>query len=193
MIETDCKKLETERQIAESVAEGDAKAIRELYDRTVGYMTSVATRYLGSSDDVSDVLQESYIYIISSISKFEYRGEGSLKAWMSRIVANKSVDHLKAAAKHEKMFVAQDPPDLPYDDCDADFDDVPIDAIHCMIQSLPVGYRTVFNLYVFEGCSHSEIAKRLGIKERTSSSQLLRAKRLLAQQITEYKQLINHL
>ena len=171
--------METEQEIAQSVAAGDAKAIKELYDHTVGYMTSVATRYLGDSDDVCDVLQDAYVYLISHIGTFEYRGEGSLRAWMSRIVANKAIDHLKAMAKHERLFVAQDPPDLPDDDC--------------MIQSLPPGYRMVFNLFVFEGCSHSEIAKRLGIKERTSASQLLRAKRLLAKQITEYKQLTYHL
>ena len=85
MIERNRKKLETEQEIAQSVAAGDAKAIKELYDRTVGYMTSVATRYLGESDYVSDVLQDAYIYIISYIGKFEYRGEGSLQAWMSRI------------------------------------------------------------------------------------------------------------
>ena len=67
MIERNRKKLETEQEIAQSVAAGDAKAIKELYDRTVGYMTSVATRYLGESDYVSDVLQDAYIYIISAL------------------------------------------------------------------------------------------------------------------------------
>ena len=123
MIERNRKKLETEQEIAQSVAAGDAKAIKELYDHTVGYMTSVATRYLGDSDDVCDVLQDAYVYLISHIGTFEYRGEGSLRAWMSRIVANKAIDHLKAMAKHERLFVAQDPPDLPDDDCDADQED----------------------------------------------------------------------
>ena len=110
MIERNRKKLETEQEIAQSVAAGDAKAIKELYDHTVGYMTSVATRYLGDNDDVCDVLQDAYVYLISHIGTFEYRGEGSLRAWMSRIVANKAIDHLKAMAKHERLFVAQDPP-----------------------------------------------------------------------------------
>ena len=83
MIERNRKKLKTEQEIAQSVAAGDAKAIKELYDHTVGYMTSVATRYLGDSDDVCDVLQDAYVYLISHIGTFEYRGEGSLRAWMS--------------------------------------------------------------------------------------------------------------
>ena len=179
--------MKTEQEIAQSVAAGDAKAIKELYDHTVGYMTSVATRYLGDCDDVCDVLQDAYVYLISHIGTFVYRGEGSLRAWMSRIVANKAIDHLKAMAKHERLFVAQDPPDLPDDDCDADFDDVPIDAIHCMIQSLPPGYRMVFNLYVIEGKTHKEISRILGIKEDSSASQLHRAKAILAKKITEYR------
>ena len=58
--------------------------------------------------------------------------------------------------------------------------------IQQMIKSLPTGYRTVFNLYVFENKSHSEIAHLLGIKEKTSSSQFSRAKNLLASMIRQY-------
>ena len=66
------------------------------------------------------------------------------------------------------------------------FSDIPPDVIQQMIKSLPTGYRTVFNLYVFENKSHSEIARLLGIKEGSSSSQFSRARSLLARMVREY-------
>jgi RNA polymerase sigma-70 factor (ECF subfamily) len=53
-----------------------------------------------------------------------------------------------------------------------------------MIQELPDGYRTVFNLYVIDGFSHKEIAEKMGINEGTSKSQLARAKKILRDKIT---------
>ena len=73
------------------------------------------------------------------------------------------------------------------EDVEPEVEDVPIDVIHRFIRELPPGYRTIFNLYVFEEQSHREIAQRLGISESTSASQLHRAKAILAQKIKEYK------
>jgi RNA polymerase sigma-70 factor (ECF subfamily) len=76
-------------------------------------------------------------------------------------------------------------PDIPEDD-DPPISDVPPDVIHSMVSQLPTGYRMVFNLYVFENKSHREIASLLGIKEKSSASQLCRAKNLLAKMIRQY-------
>lgn len=174
-----------EQELAQRVAHSDAAAIRELYGQTVGYMTSVCSRYVVDSDSVADVLQESYMCIFSTIDKFTYRGEGSLMAWIRRIVVNKSVDWVKREISHSEVEMRQDIPDVADDDVSAD--SVPIDVIHHFISQLPPGYRTIFNMYVLDGISHKEIASRLNIKESTSASQLLRAKALLAKAITEYK------
>ena len=79
--------------------------------------------------------------------------------------------------------------DLPEisDEDETDFEEIPASAILEMIQALPPGYRTVFNLYVFEEKSHKEIASILNITENTSASQLHRAKNILARQINEYR------
>jgi RNA polymerase sigma-70 factor (ECF subfamily) len=76
-------------------------------------------------------------------------------------------------------------PDVPEED-DPPISDVPPDVIHSMVSQLPTGYRMVFNLYVFENKSHREIASLLGIKEKSSASQLSRAKNLLAKMIRQY-------
>ncbi len=165
------------------VKEGKHSAMRELYDRHIRYLTAVAARYVGD-DALHDVLQESFIKIYTSIGRFEYRGAGSLRAWLSRIVVNTALDSLDKEMKfstqplHENIPQEEEPPT----------DDIEIEVIHRLIRSLPTGYRTIFNLYVFEEQSHREIASRLGITESTSASQLHRAKAILAQKIKEYKQ-----
>ena len=107
---------------------------------------------------------------------------------MARIVVNESLTFLK---KNERFDFVQNEWDLPdvtnEEDQTPDTDDIPAHVIQEMIRQLPAGYRTVFNLYVFENKSHKEIASTLNIKENTSASQLHKAKKSLAEKINEYK------
>lgn len=120
-----------------------------------------------------------------SIDSFEYRGNGSLKAWITRIVVNESLKHIKQNPDF-KMVADVEIPDVPNEE-EPDLNEVSQVTIMKMIRSLPDGYRTVFNLYVFENKSHKEIAVLLGIAENSSASQFHRAKAMLAQKIKEYK------
>ena len=83
------------------------------------------------------------------------------------------------------MLLDKDVAEEPEDE-DPPIEEIPPDEIQRMVSQLPTGYRTVFNLYVFENKSHQEIASLLGIKERSSASQLCRAKNLLAKMIRDY-------
>ena len=179
-----------EATLQEQIRHGDKKAMKELYCHYSGYLNAVCSRYIACDEDVRDVLQESFIKIFSSIDKFCYKGDGSLKAWMSKIAVNESLTLLN---KKEKLAIVQYGSDIPDtiddndDDEGPDTGDSPVRAIQAMIRKLPTGYRTVFNLYVFEGKSHKEIAEMLNLKESSSASQLHRAKALLAKMIQEYK------
>ncbi len=179
-----------ETTLLEQIRHGDKKAMKELYCHYSGYLNAVCSRYIACDEDVRDVLQESFIKIFSSIDKFCYKGDGSLKAWMSKIAVNESLTLLN---KKEKLAIVQYGSDIPDtiddndDDEGPDTGDIPVRAIQTMIRKLPTGYRTVFNLYVFEGKSHKEIAEMLNLKESSSASQLHRAKALLAKMIQEYK------
>ncbi len=179
-----------EATLLEQIRHGDKKAMKELYCHYSGYLNAVCSRYIACDEDVRDVLQESFIKIFSSIDKFCYKGDGSLKAWMSKIAVNESLTLLN---KKEKLAIVQYESDIPDtiddndDDEGPDTGDIPVRAIQAMIRKLPTGYRTVFNLYVFEGKSHKEIAEMLNLKESSSASQLHRAKALLAKMIQEYK------
>ena len=98
-------------------------------------------------------------------------------------MVNVALDHLRHSAKTSPFTQYED---IAQEE-EPEVEDVPIEIIHRFIRELPPGYRTIFNLYVFEEQSHHEIAQRLGISESTSASQLHRAKAILAQKIKEYK------
>ena len=173
----------SEKELARLVGNGDPRGQRELYDRYAGILTAVASRYLADGDLVKDVLQDAFIRIFERFGSFRYRGEGSLRAWMSRVVANGA---LQALRKEGRLLPVREIPDIPQDE-DPNVDGVPMDVLQGMISRLPDGYRTVFNLFVFEQLKHKEIASLLGIKENSSASQFLRAKALLAKEIKEYR------
>jgi RNA polymerase sigma-70 factor (ECF subfamily) len=120
------------------------------------------------------------IRIFTHIADFKYKKQGSLKTWASKIIANEALRFLRK--QQELMEQAIDQTDVPEED-DPPIEDIPPEVIQEMIRQLPTGYRTVFNLYVFEDKTHEEIARLLGISINTSSSQLCRAKNLLAKMI----------
>ena len=173
----------SERELVRLVGDGDPRGQRELYLRYAGQLTAVASRYLADDNLVKDVLQDAFIRIFERFGSFRYRGEGSLRAWMSRVVANGA---LQALRKEGRLLPVEELPDTLPDD-EPEVDSVPMEVLQGMISRLPDGYRTVFNLFVFEQMKHKEIAALLGIKENSSASQFLRAKALLAKEIKEYR------
>ena len=112
---------------------------------------------------------------------------GYLTGVCSRYVtdADDMKDVFQESLIHIITHIADFSPDVPEED-DPPISDVPPDVIHSMVSQLPTGYRMVFNLYIFENKSHREIASLLGIKEKSSASQLSRAKNLLAKMIRQY-------
>lgn len=162
----------------------DSRMARELYDAYAGYLTGVCARYLSHEDDLKDVVQESFISILSSFSSFRYSGKGSLRAWITKIAVNRSLKYLRDHNRFSFVPISNREEDIP--DSEPDTGMLTQNEILSLIRELPPGYRAVFNLYVFEEKSHKEIAKLLNIKENSSASQLHRAKAILAAKINEY-------
>ena len=177
--------LKHEQDIAQLVAKGDRKATRALYGDTICRMTSVCSRYVTDPDAVNDVLQDSYMSIFTTINKFQYKGEGSLLAWMTRIVVHKSVDWVKREMRRGAVELPGDIPEV-IDDDTADDCDLSADTIHSIIRQMPAGYRAVFNMYVLDAMSHKQIAAELGIAENSSASQLARAKAWLKNEVKKF-------
>ncbi len=177
-----------EKDLVREAARGDRSAMADLYGRNIGYLVAVCSRYISSEEDRNDVLQSSFVKIFSSIGRFEYRGDGSLRAWMTRIVVNEAIRYLREQTRSSHADERQ-MSDMAEEE-DPEVEDIPVGVIQDMIRQLPDGYRTVFNLFVFEEKSHKEISAMLGITESTSASQFHRAKNILAKKIKEYRKTI---
>lgn len=181
------KEEEKEKELLQKILCNNGMAMKEFYTIYSGYLTTVCSRYVSDRDDIKDILQDSFIKIFKSVANFEYKGLGSLKAWSTRIVVNESLKFLKTKQKLEIINkpVWELPDVAEYQE--TDIEKIPTSVLFEMIRSLPIGYRTVFNLYIFEKKSHKEIASILKITENTSASQLHRAKSFLVKQIGIYK------
>jgi RNA polymerase sigma factor (sigma-70 family) len=166
----------TEEIILQRCQKNDAAAQQLLYQKYSPKMLSVCYRYAKSREDAEDMLQEGFVKVFMQISRYEYRG--SLEGWILKIIVHTCINHLK---KYKKF---NDVVDLAYaSNIIIREDNIPgiVQAkqiVEC-IRSLPIGYRTVLNLYAIEGYSHKEIGAMLDIEESTSRSQYTRAKNML--------------
>ena len=174
--------MKPEERIVCDIKYCDRAAMRRLYDLYSGYIMAIVMRYVPDKDDVPDVVQEAFIKIFTSIVQYEYRGEGTLKMWLSRVTANEALGFLR---RKGNITFTDNIPDEPIDD-EPDISQITNEALTEMIASLPEGYRVVLNLYVFGQMSHKEIADELGITPSTSASQFYHAKKMLADKIKEY-------
>ncbi|WP_326981435.1 sigma-70 family RNA polymerase sigma factor [Chryseobacterium sp. MYb264] len=178
--------ISKEQSLVNRLAKKDETAWKELFGAYSGKLTYVCSRYIIDREDVHDVLQNSFIKMFRSIDSFEYRGEGSLHAWTKRIVVNESLKHIKQNTESKNWADVDEIPDRAHED-EPNLEEVPKSAMMNMIRELPDGYRTVFNLFVFEGKSHKEIGSTLGIAENSSASQFHRARAMLVQKVKDYK------
>ena len=146
-------------------------------------LSSVCYRYVPSESDAKDVLQNSFVKIFTSVPTIDYRDEPSFRGWMKKVVVNEALTFLKE--KKKLQFMVQEIDNLDIPDDEPSTERITADELHQLISELPDGYRTVMNLYVFEGYSHKKIAESLGFTPSTSASQLYFAKRLLSKKVKE--------
>lgn len=177
--------MNNEQHILQLFARGDSRAMDVLYAEFADYMAGVCVRYVPQPDDMRDVLQETLIKVFSSVGSFHYRGEGSLKAWLTRVVVNEALMFLRDQKKMLFVDSEREIPDTPEEPPDTS--GLTADMVDEALRQLPDGYRAVFNLYAIEGKSHKEIAELLGIKPDTSASQYHRAKAMLARILRKRK------
>ncbi|SHE61893.1 RNA polymerase sigma-70 factor, ECF subfamily [Bacteroides luti] len=176
----------SETELTERCRVGDNTARKELYEQYAGQMFGICYRYAGDREIAQDLLHDGFLKAYCSFDKFTYRGEGSLKAWLSRVMVNISLDYLRKNDPARQMLPLDQIPESIEEPREEDITQVPHKVLMKFIAELPSGYRTVFNLYVMEQLSHKEIAEKLGINEKSSSSQLFRAKKVLAKEINNY-------
>jgi RNA polymerase sigma-70 factor (ECF subfamily) len=167
----------------EELVKGCAKEVRKyqamLYEKFNQKMFSVCYRYAKDRDQALDMLQEGFIKVYNHIGNFSHTG--SLEGWIRRIMVNTSINHLRKNKYHADVNDYAE--FLPTKKASI-IDKLSADDIFKLIRKLPLGYKTVFNMFAVEGYSHREIAETLGIKESTSRTQYLKAKKSLQQMLS---------
>ncbi|MBC7850999.1 MAG: sigma-70 family RNA polymerase sigma factor [Chitinophagaceae bacterium] len=166
----------TEEAILQGCLQNHAASQRELYSRYSPKMLAVCYRFAHNREDAEDMLQEGFIKVFSQIHTF--RNQGAFEGWIRRIVVHTCINHLKKNKRFNESV------DLIH----ANSLQIREELVPSIVQAkqivecirlLPMGYRTVLNLYAIEGYSHKEISDMLDIEESTSRSQYTRAKQML--------------
>lgn len=185
------KQTLTEQELVEGCRRGDDMARRQLYERYAGKLMAICMRYMGNREEAEDLLHDGYIKLYGSFDKFEWQGEGTLPAWMARVMANLALQRLRKndvmsqSVELDNTAELRDDVDRP--DEGPEIDTIPKKVLMQFIEELPPGYRAVFNMHVFEGKNHIEIGKELGINNKSSASQLVRARAILKERVNEWR------
>lgn len=157
------------------------KAQCEVYDKLSPKMLGLCRRYINDAGEAESVMITGFLKVFDKID--QYSGEGNFEGWIRRIMVNESLLYIR---KNKGMYIEVD---IEYANLEPNYDlasgQLQVEDLLRLVNSLPVGYRTVFNMYAIEGYSHQEIAKRLQISENTSKSQLSRARKMLQKQLME--------
>jgi RNA polymerase sigma-70 factor (ECF subfamily) len=169
-----------DEQLIKECIKKDIRAQKQLYERYAPLMMSVCLRYVRDNDIAQNLLHDGFIKLFDKIHT--YSGSGSFVGWMRKIFVNTALEHLRQndilryRTDIDIAFNIESEEESPIDKISAD------ELMQC-ITELPVGFRTVFNMFAIEGYSHAEIAEQLGIQEGTSRSQYARARTLLQQKV----------
>lgn len=171
--------MRSDDKLIKDCLSGNKQAQYELYQRFSGVLFGICLRYVRNRAEAEDLLQEAFIKIFSRLDSFGFKG--SFEGWLKRLVVNQAINFRRDNLK--QLFVSTradlpEPENVEEPDT-ADMVSLPQQKLLQMVQSLPDGYRLVFNLYVFENLSHQQIAGMLDISENTSKTQLMKARKKL--------------
>lgn len=179
-----------DKELIEGCLKGRKKAQDELYHRYSGRLFAICLRYTRDRMEAEDVLQEGFVKIFKKMDTFKNEDAQAIYPWMRQVMVNTTLNFLRDNKRHR---LTESFDDQQMDRADESFvenvnelfESVSPAEILELIRALPDGYRTVFNLFAFEGCGHNEIAESLGISVNTSKTQLMKARRSLVSKLQE--------
>jgi RNA polymerase sigma-70 factor (ECF subfamily) len=170
-----------ERDIIAQAVDNNRHAQQKIYSKHAPKMLSICRQYVKDVQQAEDIMITAFMKVFTNLKAFEHKG--SFEGWVRRIMVNECISFLRVQKKVsflEDEFFVED----TFNNIESHFS---VEDIQSLIDSLPDGYKMVFNLYAIEGFKHQEIAKMLGINEGTSKSQLSHARKMLKEQINKLK------
>ena len=178
--------MDIHKEILEGCIKGESSAQRKLFDSYSRLLLGICNRYTTNIEEAEDIMQEGFVKIFLNIK--EFKGDGSIVAWMRRIMINTAITHYHKMKKHRYHDDLDEVKETKFDDYLWDDAEFTRDELYNVIQRMPEGYRMVFNLYAVEGYKHREIAEIMGIDENTSKTQYSRARRWLQERLIKIKE-----
>ena len=170
-----------EKDLIKLAADNNRHAQQKVYSKYAPKMLSICRQYIKDLHLAEDIMITAFMKVFTNLKNFEHKG--SFEGWIRRIMVNECISYIRVQKKVnflEDEFYVED----TFNNIESHFS---VEDIQALIDSLPDGYKMVFNLYAIEGFKHAEIAKMLGINEGTSKSQLCHARKMLQEQINKLK------
>jgi RNA polymerase sigma-70 factor (ECF subfamily) len=170
-----------ENELIELAVENNRHAQQKIYTQFSPKMLSVCRQYIKDIHQAEDIMITAFMKVFMNLKNFQHKG--SFEGWIRRIMINECISFIRV---EKKVKYSEDETyfEESFNNIESQFS---IDDIQFLIDSLPDGYKMVFNLYAIEGYKHQEIASMLGINEGTSKSQLSHARKMLQGQINTLK------
>ncbi len=174
----------SEELLIEGCIEGDRYAQKMLFENYRATMFAICMRYAKNKMEAEDVMIDGFMMIYSNMATFKKKG--SFEGWMKRIMVNTAINNYRLNYKNYLVSSLDDEKHIEIsDETEIYKDDLSSKILMDMIQSLPDGYRMVFNLFEIEGYSHKEIASMFNVSVSTTKTQLFYAKKALQNKIAK--------
>jgi RNA polymerase sigma-70 factor (ECF subfamily) len=169
-----------ENELIAAVIKKDRLAQKTLYDKYAPKMLAICNRYIKNIAEAEDVMITSFMKVFTQINQFGQKG--SLEGWIKKIMVNDSISYLRS--KKQLVYFEDIKTEENYEKPSIEWQ-CEMEILEKIIESLPIGYQTIFNLHIIEGLKHQEIAKMLNIEEGTSKSQLFMAKKMIKNKLEQ--------
>lgn len=174
-----------EKEIIRLAIENNRYAQQKIYTQFSSKMLSVCRQYIKDIHQAEDIMITAFMKVFTNLKNFQHNG--SFEGWIRRIMVNECISHIRVQKK--VVFIEEENfSEDSFNNIESQFS---LEDIQFLIDSLPDGYKMIFNLYAIEGYKHQEIASMLGINEGTSKSQLSHARKILKEQIIKLKNYSN--
>lgn len=174
-----------EHEIIKLAVENNRHAQQKIYSQFASKMLSVCRQYIKDAHHAEDLMITAFMKVFANLKNFE--SKGSFEGWIRRIMVNECISYIRVQKKVsflEEEYYVED----SFNNIESNLS---VDDIQSLIDSLPDGFKMIFNLYAIEGYKHQEIGQMLGISEGTSKSQLHHARKMLQEQVLKLKNYSN--